>query len=315
MNSLLNILTIGMITSLLAIGVYISFRLFSFPDITAEGSLTLGAAVGATLLVQGHSPLTAIILAFVAGMAAGTITGLIHTGMKINGLLAGIIVMTGLYSINLLIMGRSNLQLHHASTYCSIVKILMGDSPGSSSFMIADQTVHGEELLCLLLTVLLIATIMSLIYLFFKTALGTAMRASGNNPQMAVSLGINPDMMLVFGLALSNGLIACCGALLAQNQGYADIQMGVGMLVWGLACVIIGETIVRTSSLGMIIVGAIFGSLIFRLLVSLSMGYGLMPNDLKLMTAIFVLAAMMLPRLMDRLSRRNHSREKSHADA
>ena len=314
MNSLLSVLTIGMIMSLLAMGVYISFRLFSFPDITAEGSLTLGAAVGATVLIQGHSPLMAITFAFVAGMAAGTVTGLIHTGMKINGLLAGIIVMTGLYSINLQIMGRSNLQLYNVPTYCSVGKSLLKSQP-NTSFEIAGWAVQSEELLCLPLTLLLVGAIMSLIYLFFRTALGTAMRASGNNPRMAASLGINPDMMLVFGLALSNGLIACCGALLAQNQGYADVQMGVGMLVWGMACVIIGETIVKTSRLDMIIVGAVFGSIIFRLIVSLSMECGLMPNDLKLLTAIFVLAALMLPRLMGRLSCRNHTREKSHADA
>ncbi len=298
MSLLIGALTIGFILSLLALGVYISFRIFDFPDITAEGSITLGAAVTATLLVNGWSPLPATAMGFLAGLVAGAVTGIFAMQFQINRLLSGILTMTALYSVNLRIMGRSNIPLLNEKTIVS-----MGEKWGQRWFGTANLPLLGWEvsvrdLALLLLVPLLIAAVCGLLFVFFRTNLGTAMRATGDNAQMIRALGADDRRMVILGLALSNGLVALSGAVLAQYQGFADVQMGIGMVVWGLASVIIGEALVGTRQLGFAITGAVMGSVLFRLLVAVALRWGLNPNDLKLITAAFVFVALILPKLL-----------------
>ncbi|MEP6962663.1 MAG: ABC transporter permease [Acidobacteriota bacterium] len=304
MTLLIGALTIGFILSLLALGVLISFRIFAFPDITAEGSITLGASVAAILLVNGSGPLMATLAAVLAGMAAGASTGILHTKFKINGLLSGILVMTALYSTNLHVMGRSNIPLLTATTFVTSAEGLGGTLLGGTG----DVNVFGWEVSARDLSVLFFALAAAaltglILYYFFRTDIGTAMRATGDNSQMIRALGVSDGTMIILGLAVSNGLVALAGALLAQYQGFADVQMGIGMLVWGLASVIIGEALVGVKQLGYAITGAIMGSVLFRLLVAIALRWGLDPNDLKLITALFVFAALILPGMLERMKR------------
>jgi putative ABC transport system permease protein len=297
MTLLLGALTIGLILSLLAMGVMVSFRIFSVPDITTDGSITLGAAVAATLIVTGVPPSLATLAALVAGFVAGSITGVIHTKFKIDALLAGILVMTALYSVNLRIMGKSNVPLMSGQTLASEAGWIGEKLLGQERVNLLGWPVTSADLSILIGALA--------VYFFFRTEIGTAMRATGDNPQMVRALGANVEGYRIFGLALANGLVALSGALLAQYQGFADAQMGIGMVVWGLASVIIGEALTGgTRSLGLTLAGAIFGSVLFRLLVAIALRWGLNPNDLKLITAIFVFAALVLPGLLGKLRRR-----------
>jgi putative ABC transport system permease protein len=301
---LVGALTIGLILSLLALGVFISFRIFSFPDITAEGSVTLGAAVAAVLIVGKVDPLLATVAAFGAGALAGTVTGVINTRFGINRLLSGILVMTALFSVNLHIMGKSNVPLMSERTIAT-----MSEGWGTTLFGAELVSVMGWEVATRDLSVLLLSLVVAVffglaLYLFFRTNIGTAMQAAGDNDQMIRALGVNVNTMVVLGLALSNGLIAAAGALLTQYQGFADVQMGIGMVVWGLASIIIGEALVGGRQLGYVITGAILGSVLFRLLVAIALRGGLNPNDLKLITAAFVFAALVLPDVLRRMSQK-----------
>lgn len=302
MSLLIGALTIGFILSLLALGVLISFRIFSFPDITAEGSITLGAAVAATALVHDFNPVTSTLLAVAAGMLAGAGTGVLHTRFKINGLLSGILVMTALYSINLHIMGRSNIPLLSAVTFTTWAEGL-GTSllQGAESFNVLGWEVGPRDASVFVLSIVAAVIVGLVLYGFFRTDLGTAMRATGDNSQMIRALGVSDSNMITLGLAISNGLVALAGALLAQYQGFADVQMGIGMLVWGLASVIIGEALVGVRQLGYLITGAVMGSVLFRLLVAIALRWGLDPNDLKLITAVFVFIALILPGALSKM--------------
>jgi putative tryptophan/tyrosine transport system permease protein len=301
---LIGAFTIGLILSLLAFGVFVSFRIFSFPDITTEGSLTLGGAVTAVLIVAGLSPLTATALSFVAGALAGATTGVLHTRFRINGLLAGILVMTALYSINLHIMGKSNLPLLSERTFATMAEAGGMRVVGAASFALAGWEVTTRDASVLFVALVIAATVGSLLYVFLRTNLGTAMQAAGDNAQMIRALGVNVDAMLVLGLALANGLVATAGGLLTQYQGFADVQMGIGMVVWGLASLIIGEALVGVRDRGYLIVGAVMGSVLFRLIVALALRGGLNPNDLKIVTAVFVFVALVLPGFLQRLRQR-----------
>jgi len=305
MTLLIGACTIGLILSLLALGVFISFRVFSFPDITADGSTTLGASITATMLVSGTNPLLATFAGFLGGVVAGATTGVLHTKFKINGLLAGILVMTALYSVNLHVMGKSNVPLLSATTLATYAEHsatqLLG---GGSSVNVFGWDVSTRDAAVLLLMLAVIVLAGAVLYLFFRTNLGTAMRATGDNAQMIRALGVNVGNMTILGLAVSNGLIALAGALLAQYQGFADVQMGIGMVVWGLASVIIGEALVGTQQLGLVIIGAVMGSVLFRLLIAIALRAGLNPNDLKLITAAFVFVALILPNVLGTLRKR-----------
>lgn len=298
MTLLIGSMTMGLILALLALGVYLSFRIFNFPDITADGSITFGASVAAILLVHQWSPLLATLAGFFAGTIAGTTTGLLHTKFKINGLLSGILVMTALYSINLHVMGKSNVPLLNATTLASQAEWL-GQRllRTESDLSVLGWSVGVRDAAMLVAAFGFIGLIGLALYLFFRTNLGTAMRATGDNPQMIRALGVSIDGVIIFGLALSNGLIALAGALLAQYQGFADVQMGIGMVVWGLASVIIGESLVGSHGVGLLITGAVMGSVLFRLMVAIALRWGLNPNDLKLITAAFVFIALIAPAL------------------
>lgn len=314
MALLIGAMTLGLILSLLALGVLISFRIFAFPDITVDGSFTLGAAVAATMLVAGVHPLLATGAAFLSGLAAGALTGVLHTKFKINGLLAGILVMTALYSINLRIMGKSNVPLLTDTTTLSTLAEQAATWVRGSD---EDMTVFGWDIkvregAMLALSLGAVVGIGAIVYGFFRSDLGTAMRATGDNPQMIRALGVSVDRMIILGLALSNGLVALSGSLLAQQFGFADVQMGIGMVVWGLASVILGESLVGTGHLGLTIVGVAMGSVLFRLLVAIALLWKLDPNDLKLITAVFVFAALVLPGMLSNVKKRSwriaHSR-------
>lgn len=299
MSLLIGALTIGFILSLLALGVYVSFRIFDFPDVTTDGSITLGAAVAATMIVHGHNPVYATVAATACGVLAGAMTGVLHTRFHINNLLSGILMMTALYSVNLRVMGKSNVPLITETTLTTYAEragaALLG---GSSSVQVFGWDVSARDASTLICAVLITLIAGMLLYLFFRTNLGNAMRATGDNPQMIRALGVNVGDMIILGLALANGLVALSGALLAQYQGFADVQMGIGMIVWGLASVIIGETLVGVPLIGLRIAGAVMGSLLFRLLVAIALRWGLNPNDLKMITAVFVFIALVLPGAM-----------------
>ncbi len=299
MTLLIGSLTIGLVLALLALGIFISFRIFDFPDITAEGSFTFGAAITASLIIAGVGPVAATLMAFAGGLVAGAATGVIHTRFKINPLLSGILVMTALYSVNLHVMGKSNLPLLAKNTLFTWFDKFSDNLSGKDQLVnLLGWSVPAKELWTLLFCFLIILFFSWLLWWFFRTNLGTAMRATGDNDQMIRALGVNTKVMIIFGVALSNGFIAMSGSLLAQFQGFADVQMGIGMMVWGLASVIIGEALISDTSLGMVIAGTVIGAVLFRLLVAIALRWGMNPNDLKLITAAFVFLALVLPGFM-----------------
>ena len=304
MTLLIGAWTIGLILSLLALGVFISFRVFHFPDITADGSITLGASVAAVLLIAGVNPIVATAAAFASGLVAGAITGILHAKFNIHKLLSGILVMTALYSVNLHVMGRSNIPLMSATTLTTFAEQTGSYIFGTEgSFMLWGWEVGSRDASVLVMAFFLTLFIGLTMYAFFRTNLGTAMRGTGDNAQMIRALGVSDENMTVLGLSISNGLIALSGALLSQYQGFADVQMGIGMVVWGLASVIIGEALVRTPGLGLTIIGAVMGSVLFRLMVAIALRWGLNPNNLKLITAVFVFAALILPDLLGKIGK------------
>jgi putative tryptophan/tyrosine transport system permease protein len=315
MTLLIGAATLGLILALLALGVYVSFRIFNIPDMTAEGTVTLGASVAAVMMVGGYNPIVATTAAALAGALAGAITGLLATKCKINALLSGILMMTALYSVNLHVMGKSNVPMLETTTLSTYAEHFgMRIFGGTTNLNLAGWAVSVRDA-SILLSILVIVTVTSLLlYLFFRTDLGTAMRATGDNPHMIRALGVSVDTATIFGLAMSNGLVGLCGALIAQYQGFADVQMGVGMVVLGIASVIIGESLVGTRAVGLLITGTVMGSVLFRLLVAIALRWGLNPNDLKLITATFVLAALVMPDLARRIKFRRPSLAKT-ADA
>jgi len=302
MTLMLSAWTIGLILSLLSLGTYISFRVFHFPDITVDGSLTLGAAAGAIMIVNGHNPLVATAVGAISGALAGATTGVLNTRFGINKLLAGILTMTALYSINLHIMGKSNVPLLSSKSLITMTESAISRVVPRETISIAGWEVARRDLSSLLFALFCAAVIGLVMYWFFRTNAGSAMRATGDNEQMIRALGVSVENMTIIGLALSNGLVALAGALLAQYQGFADVQMGIGTVVWGLASVIIGEALVASDSLGLTIIGAIMGSVLFRLMVAIALRWGLDPNDLKLITAAFVFVALIVPALVKRWS-------------
>ncbi len=300
---LIGSLTIGLILSLLAFGVLVTFRVLAFRDLTVDGSVALGGAVTAALLVHQVHPVVATLAAFAAGALAGTVTGLLHTRCQINGLLAGILVMTALYSVNLHILTKSNVPLD--SEAMTTLISYAGSATGTMDLF--GWQVPTRELIVLSASAVFIALLGLGLHAFFQTQWGLALRATGDNAQMIRALGVDVGWMQTGGLALSNGLIALGGGLLVQYQGFADVQMGIGMVVWGLASMIIGDSLVGTKQLGWLITGAVMGSLLFRLLVAIALRWGLNPNDLKLVTAAFVFVALVLPEVLKHLPKRRRA--------
>lgn len=305
MSLVLGAFTMGLILALLSMGMLISFRMIRFTDITVDGSITLGASITALLIVNGWSPWVAAGLSFLAGGVSGMITGLLHTRFKIQEILCGILMMTALYSINLRIMGRSNIPLLSSENFSGVMEALLSRMTcPATKVNIAGWMIPVNDVAVFISTMLIVVVMAVLLHRFLLTNFGTALRAAGNNPQMVRAQGINHHTMIIFGLGLSNGLVAFSGSLLAQYQGFADVQMGIGMMVWGLASIIIGEALAGRSGIGIIITGSILGTILFRLLVAIALRWGLNPNDLKLVTAFFVFAALVMPRWLGSVSKK-----------
>jgi putative ABC transport system permease protein len=247
-------------------------------------------------------------------MLAGSITGILHTKFRINELLSGILVMTALYSVNLHVMGKSNVPLMNEPTLTSQAETLFATFfRGKEDLDFFGWSVSVRDASTLLGITAIVSLVGTALFLFFRTNLGTAMRATGDNAQMIRALGVSVDFILILGLAISNGLIALAGSLLAQYQGFADVQMGIGMVVWGLASVIIGEALVGAGSIGFVIIGAVMGSVLFRLLVAIALRWGLNPNDLKLITALFVFIALIAPSMLRKLRSVSAAKSSRHA--
>lgn len=301
MNLLIGATTIGLILALLGLGVFISYRVYRTLDLTADGSFGLGAAIVAALLVAQVRPLPATLLAATAGVIAGGITGVLHTQFLVSTLLAGVLTSTALYSVIIFVMGSGNLSIASTDSLMTLAERMgqrLLDLP--PSLTILGTSVSGGSLAALMLMALVTGGFALALWVFMSTNLGLAMRATGNNPQMAKALAIDVDRMLVLGLGLSNGLIALAGALYAQFQGFANIEMGIGALIAGLANLMVGEALVGRRPIGRWIAGAVVGAVVFRLLVAAAIRAGLTPNALKLVTAVFVLGILVLPRLLHR---------------
>jgi putative tryptophan/tyrosine transport system permease protein len=303
-NLLIGATTMGFILAPLALGVFVSYRIFRTLDLTADGSFGVGVAVVAALLVRGVSPLEATAAGALAGAGAGVFTGLLHTRLRVSALLAGVLTSTALYSVNLFLMGGGNVSLSSTESLMTLAGRL-----GRRLLVLPERlalggtTVGGERVAELAIMALLAGGLAVALARFLRTDLGMAMRAAGNNPQMARSVGIDVDRMIVTGLGLSNGLIALAGGLFAQYEGFANIQMGIGAVVMGVATLLIGETLVGRRSPGRWVAGAVAGSVVFRLLVAGAIRAGLTPNALKLVTAALVLAVLVLPRMGHRVRR------------
>ncbi|RSL30990.1 ABC transporter permease [Salibacterium salarium] len=313
----------GIIYALMALGVYLSFRVLDFPDLTVDGSFVTGAAVSAVLIVNGQSPLTATIIAVLAGFTAGCITGLIHTKGKINPLLSGILMMIALYSINLRIMGgQSNVPLLNQTTLFSSITSFWENLHLSAPFN-SIISVLGISTTPSTWGVLIFALILTLIVkfitdYFLQTEIGLALRATGDNKRMIRSLSANTDGLIILGIGLSNALVAMSGALIAQQGGFADAGMGVGMIIIGLASVIIGEALFGTKSIARTTLAVIGGAIIYRIVVSLALRVDFLETgDMKLITAIIVIAALITPKVLEarREKRRRLRKKRELADA
>jgi putative tryptophan/tyrosine transport system permease protein len=274
MEILVQILEQGLVWGLVALGVYLTFRVVNVPDLTVDGTLTMGAATAARLLVAGVNPVAATLAGALAGAVGGLMTGLLHTKGKVQPLLAGILTMTALYSVNLRIMGRSNIALLRTRT-------LIPEGP------------YGK----LLLFAAVALGVKLLLDLFLKTDLGLALRATGDNDQMVRAYAVSSDNMKLLGLTVSNGLVGLGGALIAQYGGFADAQMGIGTVVVGLASVITGEVVFGTRSVARATAAALLGSILYRGIVALALRAGFAASDLKLVTALLVVLALATPRL------------------
>jgi putative ABC transport system permease protein len=297
-NLLIGAVTVGLVLAPLALGVFISYRVYNTLDLTVDGSFGLGVALVGALLLQDAPPIASTIVATLAGVAAGVVTGLLHTRLFVSALLAGVLTSTALYSVNLFLMRGGNVSLASAETVMTAAERVGRRFFGiPESATLFGTAVSGSRIAELVLMALLAGALAVALALFLRTDLGMAMRASGNNPQMARSVGIDVDRMVVAGLALSNGLVALAGALFAQYEGFANIQMGFGAVVTGIATLLVGETLLGRSSLGRSLAGAVAGAVVFRLIVAAAIRAGLSPNALKLVTAALVLAVLVLPRL------------------
>lgn len=271
--------SLGLLWGIMTLGVYLTYRILDVADLSAEGTIALGGAVAARMIYGGINPWIATICALLAGCLGGLVTGLLHTKLKIPALLSGILTMIALYSINLRIMGKSNIPLLRVDTVFSPL-ISLGLDKTMAAFVLG------------LLLVILVSVIT---YWFFGTELGSAIRATGNNPNMVRAQGVHTATMIIIGLVLSNGLIALSGALIAQYQSYSDVQMGTGSIVIGLASLIIGEVLIGTKTFKRTLFALATGAVIYRIIIALVLKAGMDANDLKLFTAITVAICLSLP--------------------
>jgi putative ABC transport system permease protein len=277
----------------MVLGVYITFRVLDFPDLTVDGSLPLGAAVSSVAIIHGVNPFLSLIPAMLAGFLAGTLTGLLSTKLKILNLLASIITMTALYSVNIRIMGRPNIPLINSSTVFDVLAATRLSG------------IWGTNLILLCFIVIVVLFLMWLM----KTEYGQALIATGDNPRMLTSQGVNTHFTIITGVGLSNALVALSGALIAQNQGVADVSSGIGTIVMGLASIAIGETIFPSRRVRSAIIAVVLGSIVYRLAIALALnvkikGFSFTASDLQLITASLVVLALVLPKLKEGLRKK-----------
>lgn len=279
----------GLIYAFVTVGVFLTFRVLAFPDLTVDGSFVTGGSIAAVIIVSGHNPFLATIAAISGGLACGAITGLLNTKLRISALLAGILMMVALYSVNLRIMSGANIPLLREITIFQSIAQFLGTSKN---------------------VVLVIGTLAALSFIVFMvlnwllhTEIGLALRASGNNDQMIRGLGSDTDKNTIMGCSLSNGLVALSGALVAQNQGFCDVNMGVGMIVMGFAAVIIGEALFHPRSISTVLLSALGGTFAYRLFITIALRLGLPPGDLKLITAVLVVIALAIPFIQKKVRR------------
>lgn len=281
----------GFLWGIMALGVYITFKILNYADMTCDGSFAFGGCVSATLTVaNGWNPFATLIVAALAGMIAGGVTGLLHTKLKIPAILSGILTMIALYSINLRVMGKANTPLLGVDTIITkIVNIL----PASLS-----SVNNIKAWVTLIVGVVFTVVMIAILYWFFGTEVGSAIRATGNNEDMVRALGADTDMMKIFGLVLGNGLVGLSGALVAQSQGYADVGMGTGTIVIGLASIVIGEALFgKRFNFAYKLLSVVIGSVIYRIVIAVVLYFGFNANDLKLLTAVIVTIALSVPAL------------------
>lgn len=280
MDLILNILEQGLLFGIVSIGVYITYKILDFPDLSVDGTYPLGAAICAALLIKDFNPWIAILVATIGGALAGLTTALLNVKLKITNLMSGILVMIGLYSINLMIMGGANIPLFSTkSVFNSENKIII--------------------------IVIVIVSIKVLFDLFLKTKIGNLLVAVGDNDQFVTSLGVNKDIIKIIGLMISNSLVAMAGALTAQYQGFAEVSMGTGIVVMGLAAVIIGNSIFKKLSFVKVTTLSILGSIIYKLAIAIVLKLEINPNYLKLMTAIIVIIALSFDSGVIKIKRKN----------
>lgn len=285
----------GVLWGLMTLGVYITFKILDFPDMTVDGSFALGGAVSAILVVKGVNPWIAILPAMCAGMIAGAVTGLLHTKVKIPGILAGILTMLALYSINMRIQGQANIPLLGERTIISTLSEVIQTSTNN---------------LALIIGLIVSVGIVAILYWFFGTELGSSIRATGNNEYMVRALGVNTDKMKIIGLMLSNALVALSGAFVSQSQGFADVGMGQGAIVIGLASIIIGEVIFGNRfNFAYKLASIIGGSIIYRIIIAVVLQLGMESTDLKLLTAVIVVIALAIPVIKKQLDQQAKRRE------
>lgn len=290
MDALVNVLGVsfyeGLAFGLVTIGIYITFRVLAFPDLSVDGTFPLGGAIAAVLIVNGINPFLAMVAAFAGGFCAGSITGLLNTKLRISALLSGILVMVGLYSINLRIMGGANIPLLREVTSFDLISQLLG--------------INGTALSITFAGIVALLFFIALNW-FLRTDIGLALRASGDNEQMVRSLGTDTDKNILLGCSISNGLVALAGSLIAQNQGFSDVGMGIGMIVTGLAALIIGEGLFHAKGITFVLLALFGGTFIYRLLLSTVIQLGMPPGDLKLITAILIIIALGIPYLRKKI--------------
>lgn len=275
----------GLLWSILAIGVYITYKILDYADLTTEGSYPLGAAVAAQMILSGFNPFIATFVSMIAGMVAGFVTGFLNTKLKIPSLLSGILSMTGLYSINLRIMGKANLPLLKQDTVISIV---------------SDMGIETSTAV-LIVGIIFVLIVIAILWWFFGTEKGFAIRATGDNADMIRALGVNTNSMVILGLVISNGLIALSGGIMAQYNGYADVGMGTGTIVIGLASVIIGEVLFGHSSILRSLFAVVLGSILYRIIIAFVLSKGLVPTDLKLLSSVLLAVCLSLPLIKEKL--------------
>ncbi|WP_223701866.1 ABC transporter permease [Sutcliffiella deserti] len=307
---------LGIIYAIMALGVYLSFRVLDFPDLTVDGSFVTGAAVAATMIVNGVNPVLATVVAMLAGFLAGCITGALHTFGKINALLSGILMMIALYSINLRIMGKSNIPMLNTDTFFTHLREWWS-STGIDSFLnnifvaigIGDYAPRTWGVIFVMIIVTLI--IKFLTDWFLKTEIGLAIRATGDNKRMIRSFSANTNGLVILGLGVSNAMVAFSGALIAQHGGFADVGMGIGMIIIGLASVIIGEALFGTKSIARTTLAVIGGAIIYRIVITLALRVEFLETgDMKIITATIVIIALITPKVMESYRERKRKKKK-----